>query len=167
MIIDEYLAWNNNTNNICKKVTAGISALRRLKERADKYTLFSVFNALICPYFKYCCEVWDVFGEIRSKRQQKLQNRARTITNLSNDVDHTIALHELGWEPLKADRRKTKARMMYNVLNKMCPTSLGHLFTYKDEVTRHNLRDVSSSLYLPKPRTNSMKKSFMYNGATT
>ena len=87
---------------------------------------------------------------------------------MSNDVDHTIALHELGWEPLKADRRKTKAKMMHKVLNKMGSTSLGNLFTYKDEVTRYNLRDVSSSLiYLPKPRTNSMKKSFMCNGATT
>ena len=73
----------------------------------------------------------------------------------------------LGWEPLKADRRKTKAKMMHKVLNKMGPTSLGNLFTYKDEVTRYNLRDVSSSLCLPKPRTNSMKKSFMCNGATT
>ena len=43
------------------------------------------------------------------------------------------------------------AKMMYKVLNKMGPTSLGNLFTYKDEVTRYNLRDVSSSLYLPKP----------------
>ena len=48
----------------------------------------------------------------------------------------------------------------------MGPTSLGNLFTYKDEVTRYNLQDVSSSLYLPKPRSNSMKKSFMCNGAT-
>ena len=57
--------------------------------------------------------------------------------------------------------------MMYKVLNKISPTSLGNLFTYKDEVTRYNLRDVSSSLYLPKPRTNSMKRSFMYDGAST
>ena len=96
---------------------------------------------------------------VKHKRLQKLHNRAaRIITNLSNDVDHTIALNELGWEPLKADRRKTKAKMMYKVLNKMGPTSLSNLFTYKDEVTRY---------YLPKPRTNSMKKSFMCNGATT
>ena len=36
--IDEQLTWNDNTNHICKKVTAGISALRRLKECADKHT---------------------------------------------------------------------------------------------------------------------------------
>ena len=101
MIIDEHLTWNNNTNNICKKVTAGISALRRLKECADKHTLLSVFNAFIYPYFKYCCDVWDLFGETQSKRLQKLHNRAaRITTNLSNDVDQTIALHELGWAGL-------------------------------------------------------------------
>ena len=160
MIIDEHLTWNNNTSNICKKVTAGISALGRLK--ADKHTLLSVFNALIYPYCKYCCEVWDVFGETQSKPLQKLHNRAaRIITNLSNDVDHTIALNKLGWEPLKADRRKTKAKTMYKVLNKMGQTSLGNLFIYKDEITRYKLQDVSSSLYLPKPCNNSMKKSFM------
>ena len=42
------------------------------------------------PYFDYCSDVWDVFGEIQSKRLQKLQNRAaRIISNLSNDVDHS------------------------------------------------------------------------------
>ena len=36
-----------------------------------------------------------------SKRFQKLQNRAaRIIMSMSNDIDHTIALQALGWEPL-------------------------------------------------------------------
>ena len=166
VIIDQYLSWNSNTENICKKVTAGISALRRVKDLADRETLFSVYNALIYPYFKYCCEVWDVFGETQSKRLQKLQNRAaRIITNLSNDVDHSIALGELSWEPLKADRKKTKAKLMYKLLNNVGPNSLTNLFSYKSELTNYNLRDISSGLHLPKPRKNKMKKSFMYDGA--
>jgi hypothetical protein len=32
--IDQHLSWKTNTENICKKVTSGISALRRLKEFA-------------------------------------------------------------------------------------------------------------------------------------
>ena len=59
----EHLSWRTNTENICKKITSGISALRRLKEFADKQTLLSVYNAIVRPYFDYCCEVWDVFGE--------------------------------------------------------------------------------------------------------
>ena len=100
--IDQHLSWRTNTENICKKITSGISALRRLKEFADKQTLLSVYNAIVRPYFDYCCEVWDVFGETQSKRLQKLQNRAaRIIMNMSNDIDHSVALRALGWKPLQ------------------------------------------------------------------
>ena len=95
---------------------------------------------------------------------QKLQNRAaRIISNLSNDVDHSITLGELSWEPLKADRKKTE--MMYKLLNNVGPNSLTNLFSNKSELTNYNLRDISCGPHLPKPRTNNMKKSFMYDDA--
>ena len=43
--------------------------------------------------------------------------------------------------------------------------SLTNLFSYKNEKTNYHLRDISSGLCLPKPRTNNMKNSFMYDGA--
>ena len=166
VIVDRHLSWKSNSENICKKITAGISAIRRVKPFVDKDTLISIYNAIVRPYFDYCCEVWHVFGESQSKRLQKLQNRAaRIILNMSNDVNHSIALRALGWEPLKTERKKAKAKMMYKVLNKMGPKSLTNLFSYKCEKTKYNLRDISSGLSLPKPRTNNMKNSFMYDGA--
>ena len=84
---------------------------------------------------------------------------------MSNDIDHSIALHALGWESLKMMRKKTKAKMMFKILNRMGPESLSDLFTYKSEMTNYKLRDSSSSLCLPQPRTNNMKNSFMYDGA--
>ena len=79
--------WKSNSENICKKITAGICAIRRVKPFVDKDTLISIYNAIVRPYFDYCCEVWDVFGESQSKRLQKLQNRAaRIILNMSNDI---------------------------------------------------------------------------------
>ena len=80
-----------------------------------------------------------MFGETQSKRLQKFQNRAvRIILNISNEVDHSIALHALGWQPLKAERKKAKAKMMYKVLNKISPKSLTNLFTYKNEKTNYH-----------------------------
>ena len=164
--IDQHLSWKSNTDTICKKITAGISAIRHVKPFVDKDTLISIYNGIVRPHFDYCCEVWDVFGETKSKRLQKLQNRAgRIIMNMNNDVDHSIALHAFGWKPLKTERKKAKAKMMYKVLNKMGPKSLTTLFSYKSEKTNYNLRDIPSGLSLPKPRTNSMKNSFMYDGA--
>ena len=164
--VDQNLSWKSNTENICRKITSGISALRRLKDFVDRQTLLSVYNAIVRPYFDYCCEVWDVFGETQSKRLQKLQNRAaRIIMNMSNDTDHSVALQALGWKTLKVERKKAKAKMMYKLLNNMGPQSLTNLFTYKSEMTSYNLRNVSSTLCLPQPRTNSLKKSFMYDGS--
>ena len=48
--------------------------------------------------------------------------------------------------------------MMYKLLNNVGPNSLTNLFSYKSELTSYNLRDISSGLHLPKPRTNNMKK---------
>ena len=164
--VDQHLSWKSNTENICRKICAGISAIRRIKLYVDKQTLISIYNAIVRPYFDYCCEVWDVFGVTQSKRLQKLQNRAaRVILDVSNDVNHTIALHTLGWEPLSAERKKAKAKMMFKILNKMGPKSLTDLFSYKSEKTKYNLREISQSLCLSKPRTDHMKKSFMCDGA--
>ena len=100
------------------------------------------------------------------KSQGYLQNRAaRIIMNMNNDTDHSVALQALGWKPLKTERKKGKAKIMYKLLNKMGPKSLTNLFTYKSEMTNYKLRNISSSLCLPQPRTNNMKKSFMYDRA--
>ena len=129
----------------------------------DEDTLLSVYHALVQPHFDYCCEVWDVFDESQSKRLQKLHNRsARVIMNMNNDVDYTIALNSLGWETLQVQRKKAKAKLMFKLLNNLEPKSL---FTKKCEVAKYDLRNSSISLHLPQPRTNKMKKSFMYDGA--
>ena len=47
----------------------------------------------------------------------------------------------------------------------MGPRSLTDLFSCKSEKTEYHLRDISKGLCLPKPRTDYMKKSFMYDGA--
>ena len=93
--------------------------------------------------------MWDVVGETRSKRLQKLQNRAaRIIMNMHNDIDYSSALHALGWEPLKLMRKKAKAKLMYKTLKKMGPESITNLFTYKSEVTDHKLRGISIVVFV-------------------
>ena len=127
------------------KVISGIFALRRLKPFVEKDTLLSVYNSIVRPYFNYCSEVWDVFGETQSKRLQKLQNRsARIIMNMNNDVESTVALNALGWQPLQAERKKAKAKLMLKLLNEMGPKSLSNRFNYKNELTDYELRDVSN-----------------------
>ena len=74
-------------------------------------------------------------------------------------------IYQLGWKTLKEQRLKTKAKTMFKILHNMGPNCLKDLFIFKNEILNHNLRDSSTTLRLPKPRSNSLKKSFMYDGA--
>ena len=126
VILDENLSWKSNTNAIRKKISSGIYALKRKKPFVDQKTLMSVCNAIIHPYFTYCCgEVWDVFGETQSMRLQKLHNRAaRIIAAVPNDVNQETVLDLLQWETLKTQRLKSKAKAMYKILHGKGPASL-------------------------------------------
>ena len=165
--IDDRLSWDSHVDKVAKKVTSGIGAIRKIRDLVDRETLISVYNALINPHFDYCSEVWDAMGVGLSNRLQKLQNRAaRVIMNFTgNDVPGSEALNALGWENLVTPRAKTKAKTMYKVLNKLAPSPLEKLFEHKRNITQYNLRGSSTSLQLPQPKTEKVKKSFSYDGA--
>ena len=117
LTIDQYLSWKCNTEIICKKYAQESRLFVESNLFVDKQTLISIYNAIVRPYFDYCCEVGDVFGETQSKRPQKLQNRAARII---------------------LERKKAKAKMMFKILNNMGPRSLTDLFSYKSEKTKYH-----------------------------
>ena len=45
--IDENLSWKKHIENVVKKVTSGIGAMRRIRDFVDRETLSSIYNALI------------------------------------------------------------------------------------------------------------------------
>ena len=94
-------------------------------------TLVLVYNALIQPYFDYCCEVWDTLAKGPSKRLQKLQNRAaRLIMNLKDEHGQSVlARNPLGWKSLEERRVKMKARIMYKTVNMLAPNRLCDLIS--------------------------------------
>ena len=47
--IDQPLSWKSDTENIGKKVTAGISAIRRIKPFVDQDTLILIYNTIVRP----------------------------------------------------------------------------------------------------------------------
>ena len=85
--------------------------------------------------------------------------------NFSNDISGPEAIKALGWESLETRRAKSKAKTMYKVLNNLAPSSLAELFEHKRNITKYDLRGSSTSLQLPQPKTEKLKKSFSYDGA--
>ena len=54
---------------------------------------------------------------------------------------------------------------MFKILNDLGPKCQRKLFTLREDVLGYNVRNNSGKLCLPQPRTNSMKKSRMFDGA--
>ena len=102
LTIDENLNWSKHIDNISKKVSSGIGALKRMRSFIDKETAIKVYQGLIEPYLTYCTSVWDGMGSELCEKLQKLQNRAaRAITCASYDIRTTSLLEELKWNKPK------------------------------------------------------------------
>ena len=64
--IDEKLSWDSHIDMICKKASAGIGAMRRIKPFVPVDTLEKVYKSLVQPYFEF-----SSLGQLRkiTKRQ--------------------------------------------------------------------------------------------------
>ena len=158
--IDGNLSWKEHIHEISKKVASSIGALKRVILFISMHTAIKIYKGLIEPHFDYCSVVWDGLSE----KLQKLQNRAaRVITKSSYNTNSSYLLNSLSWDNLSVRRTKQKANLMYKCVNKLAPNYLCNMFTPR--ALSFDLRDASQKLYLPKPRTDYLKRSFSYSGA--
>jgi len=164
--IDETLSWSAHIDNIAKKVSMGIGAKKQIRSFVSFNTLLTVYIALILPHFDYCDVVWDNCKKGLSDRLQKLQNRAaRVITRSNYDVRSSDILASLEWDNLTTRRVKHKACMMFKIMNDKAPSYLKTKYNLVRDTKSYNLRNGKHKLSLPKPNTDSMKRSFKFDGA--
>ena len=163
--IDDQLSRYKHLEEICKKVASAIGAPNCVRPFIPKETAIQIYNARIVPYFYCCSPVWECLSGYLSDKFQKLQNRAaRVITKLPFDTSSNHLLTTLNWERLSIRRKKRKALVMYKTMNAHAPDYPQRVFT--QNYSNYNLRNSERKLALPKPRTNYLKGSVSYSGAT-
>ena len=72
LTIDAQLSWGKHVEEICRKVSSAIGALKRVRPFISKETAIQIYNALIMPHFDYCSPVWDCLSGYLSDKLQKL-----------------------------------------------------------------------------------------------
>ena len=160
LTIDAHLSWSKHVDEICKKASSAIGALKRVRPFIPTDVVVQIDHVLILPHFDYCSPVWDCMSGYLSDKLQKLQNRAaRVITQSPFETSSNLLLAMLKWEKLSLRRKKQKALIMYKTLNELAPDYLQCLFTQR-HVNDYNLRNLEGKLSLPKPNTNYLKRSF-------
>ena len=120
--VDEALGWQSHVVVVCKKVSAGIGAIKRIRSLVPRQTLLKMYDALVAPYFDYCSEVWECMGKGLCDRLQRLQNRAARIITFS-DYNRRSGdiLQDLRWDTLEQRRYKQLARSVFKSLNNLYP----------------------------------------------
>ena len=164
--LDESLSWDSHIDSVVKKASAGLGAIKRVRNLVPRETLITIYKALVQPYFDYCSSVWGSIGVCQSERLQKLQNRAaRLITFSDLNVRSSILLGDLGWDCLERRRSKQLAINLFKALHNLSPIRLTSIFKTTSSVHSHNLRNSKYNLFVPRPSTEAGKRSFQYRGS--
>ena len=71
LIIDENRSWKAHIHVICKKVSSGIGALKRVRPFVSMPTAIKIYNGLIEPHVDYCSAVWDGLTQQLGEKLQK------------------------------------------------------------------------------------------------
>ena len=146
--LDEKLNWEHHIDMIIKKVNAGIAVIKRMKTCVPQEFLQTVYNALIQPYFDYCCQLWDTCGIVLKEKLQKCQSRAaRVITGASYDIRSADVLATLGWQTLDNRRKYLKSIFIYKILtNETAPNLKETFLKISDCPIIHQLRNSQTDL---------------------
>ena len=95
------LDWGSHIEEIIKKVSSGIGAIKRVRHLVPQATLQLIYQALIHPHFNYCNTVWGNCGITLRNKLQKLQNRAARVLTFSDyDEDAGYLFQLLCWKNL-------------------------------------------------------------------
>ena len=167
VVLDEQLNWHNHIDNQCAKISKNIALLRRAKSFLTENALITMYNSLVLPHFTYCSTVWHNGNITHIDKLSKLQKRAaRVITNSGYDIRSTEILNRLNWEPIANILEQREQTMTFKAINKMTPKYLTEMFTMSQN-DNYALRSNERKLYLSKPNTNFLKKSFSYRAAVS
>ena len=166
--VDETLSWEAHISEVNGKVAKILAALRRLRPICPQSTLVTIYQSLILPHLDYCSAVWGCIGNGVSQKLEKLQNRAaRIITGSSWDASSAPILPALKWDSLADRRTKQLKSLMFKTVNNLVPEYLSDKFASINTIHMHNLRGAQHNLFIPRPNTEPLKKSFRYRGAVT
>ena len=139
---------------ICKKASAGIGAMRRIKPFVPVDTLEKVYKSLVQTYFEYCSPLWDSCGKLLKNKLQRFQSRAaRVLTGANYDFRSADIIQTLSWDTLNARRLRAKSTLMYKIIHDDTAPNLRNSFVGRNvDQTDHHLRNSATDLTIPKPK---------------
>ena len=166
ILVTNTLNWNEHVNHVCKKISKGIFALKKLKLYMDLKTRNLFFNAYILPHFDYCNTIWGHSSSEIQTRMLKLQKKAaRYILDVDYSHPSRGLFKTLKWLPFLNRVQFNTAILMYKSVNGQSPIYLKNMFQFCSDQHGHLTRSNTSHNLVPPPiKIELFKHSFTYQG---
>ena len=92
LFIDKHLSWTKHIEEISKKISYGIGALKRIRPLISESTALQIYQALILPHFDYCSPVWDELSVLSPPQRFKrslYQSAVRSVPQAQSRMDRS------------------------------------------------------------------------------
>ena len=163
--LDNNLLMNVHIDHICTKLSRLLGLLYRIRGCLSIEAKILFYNSYVQPCFDYCVTTWGFCSNTHISHLSRLQKRfARVILN--NYTSPSLNLFtQLNWLNVKERIEFSTAVLVFKCLNNLAPEILQSLFQPCGSLHNYPLRNVGIDLKVPKPRTETLQKSFGYMGS--
>ncbi len=165
MWMDSQLNWHHHLDKMRAKISQRLGVLRRVRSFLTEDITKNLFNAMVMPLFDYCDVIYAKTDNTSLNKLQRLHNRGgKLILRVGKDTATTDVQAQLRWIPLAKRVIYHTNILTYKCLTGLAPEYLSRYFKYVDHPYQTRYRE-QHMLYVPKPKTELMKRAFRYNGA--
>ena len=150
VVLDNELKFEDHISSICRKVSAQISALNRLKNILPLKTKESLYRAFILPYFNYCNQIWQHCGKRNTAKIEKVNERALRYIFKDKSASYQDLLERIELPSLETRRIQDMLLTINNSISDKAPPAVRDLITLRS--SKYNFRH-DYILSLPKVNT--------------
>ena len=148
---------NDHLQKTLKNVAVRSRLLKKMRHSLSTFAAESVYKAIVLPKILYCSTSVLVVSDTMANKYERLQKSAIKIIHKQPKDSKECGLMSI------QDHKKFKAAIQ--IFKCLQETAIPNLASYIQKVDHnYNTRGSSSTLRLPKVRTEAAKKSFRFQG---
>ena len=167
--LDHNLGWATHIDFIENISSKRINLLMPFKYKFSRKTFENIYFVFIRPILEYGNVVWIGANDSQLSRLNKIEIKALRITcGATNRSNINLLYKDTQWQSLDSRRKFHGLKMLFKMINGLCPTYLSELLPRKvQECHGFNLRN-GNDYVLPKARLSVFKihlyQPFCFNG---
>ena len=149
--IDKKLTFVAHVDNLCKKFSQRIGALRKVRAFFPLQQRILYYDSMIRPVMTYVSAIWACCDQESLGRALKLRKRAaRIILNTPNQAPSVELFNRLKWLPFYEEAKLAKCFLVFKRLKGEVPSYITNLLMLNSDLHSRKTRYSNFNLVCPR-----------------